>query len=51
MGSFLHDKLKFKWDEIHELAEELEHVSSEELIDNLDKYLKYQKLIPWRSNT
>ena len=43
---FLHDKLKFKWDEIHELAEELEHVSSEELIDNLDKYLKYPKIDP-----
>jgi len=43
---FLHDKLKFKWDEIHEIAEELEHVSSEELIDNLDKYLKYPKIDP-----
>ena len=43
---FLHDKLKFKWDEIHELAEELEHVSSEELIDKLDNYLKYPKIDP-----
>ena len=43
---FLHDKLKFKWDEIHEIAEELEHVSSEELIDNLDKYLKCPKIDP-----
>ena len=38
---FLHDKLNFKWDKIHEIAEEFEHVSSEELIDNFDKFLKY----------
>ena len=28
---FLMDTLKFKWDEVHDLAEELEHVSSDEL--------------------
>jgi len=43
---FLYDKLKFKWDEIHDIAEELEHVSSEELINNLDKFLKYPKIDP-----
>ena len=43
---FLHDKLKFNWDEIHEIAEELEHVSSEMLIDNLDKFLKNPKIDP-----
>ncbi|MEC7877565.1 MAG: metal-dependent transcriptional regulator [Bacteroidota bacterium] len=43
---FLHDKLKFKWDQIHELAEELEHVSSDNLIDSLDKFLKYPKIDP-----
>ena len=43
---FLYDKLNFKWDKIHEIAEELEHVSSEELIDNLDKFLKYPKIDP-----
>ena len=43
---FLHDKLKFKWDQIHELAEELEHVSSDNLIDSIDKFLKYPKIDP-----
>jgi len=43
---FLYEKLNFNWDEIHEVAEELEHVSSDRLIDNLDKYLKYPKIDP-----
>ncbi len=43
---FLHDKLQFKWNEIHDIAEELEHVSSEDLINKLDKYLKYPKIDP-----
>ncbi|PDH43784.1 MAG: iron-dependent repressor [Rhodothermaeota bacterium MED-G18] len=43
---FLYEKLNFNWDEIHEVAEELEHVSSDQLIDNLDKYLKYPKIDP-----
>ena len=38
---FLHDKLNFKWDQIHDIAEELEHVSSNKLIDSLDKFLIY----------
>jgi DtxR family Mn-dependent transcriptional regulator len=36
---FLVDKLKFHWDEVHEIAEQLEHIHSEELIKRLDKYL------------
>jgi len=36
---FLVDKLKFHWDEVHEIAEQLEHIQSEELIVRLDKYL------------
>jgi DtxR family Mn-dependent transcriptional regulator len=36
---FLSEKLKFDWNEVHLLAEELEHVSSKQLIDRLDKYL------------
>ena len=43
---FLYEKLNFNWDEIHVVAEELEHVSSDQLIDNLDKYLKYPKIDP-----
>lgn len=36
---FLVDKLNFSWDEVHELAEELEHVRSEKLINRLSEYL------------
>jgi DtxR family Mn-dependent transcriptional regulator len=36
---FLVDKLAFSWDEVHELAEELEHVRSEKLITRLSEYL------------
>lgn len=36
---FLVDKLAFSWEEIHELAEELEHVRSEKLISRLSDYL------------
>ena len=43
---FLTDVLKFKWDEVHTMAEELEHVSSDELIERLDKLLNYPKFDP-----
>ncbi len=36
---FLHEKLSFNWDEVHEVAEQLEHVKSPLLIDRLDKFL------------
>ncbi len=36
---FLVSKLGFKWDEVHAIAEELEHISSEELILRLDNFL------------
>jgi len=36
---FLVHKLGFNWHEVHEVAEELEHVNSEELINRLDNYL------------
>jgi DtxR family transcriptional regulator, Mn-dependent transcriptional regulator len=36
---FLTQVLNFRWDEVHEMAEELEHVSSDELINRLEKYL------------
>jgi DtxR family Mn-dependent transcriptional regulator len=36
---FLVEKLNFKWDEVHEIAEELEHVNSTKLIDKLDDFL------------
>jgi DtxR family Mn-dependent transcriptional regulator len=43
---FLVEKLHFEWDEVHEIAEELEHVSSKKLIDRLDEYLGYPKTDP-----
>lgn len=36
---FLVEKLGFKWDEVHDIAEELEHINSEKLIDRLDDFL------------
>ena len=43
---FLSEKLKFDWNEVHELAEELEHVSSKRLIDKLDEYLGFPQFDP-----
>lgn len=43
---FLVQKLNFRWDEVHEIAEQLEHVSSDEMITRLDKYLNHPKLDP-----
>jgi len=38
---FLVNKLGFAWDEVHDIAEQLEHINSEKLIDNLDKFLDF----------
>jgi len=43
---FLVDKLKFKWDEVHDIAEELEHINSSVLIDRLDDFLGFPKRDP-----
>ncbi|MGV6844591.1 MAG: metal-dependent transcriptional regulator [Lutibacter sp.] len=43
---FLVEKLHFKWNEVHEIAEELEHVKSEKLIDGLDAFLNYPSFDP-----
>lgn len=43
---FLVDKLRFSWDQVHDIAEELEHIPSEELIMRLDAYLDYPKYDP-----
>jgi DtxR family Mn-dependent transcriptional regulator len=36
---FLVEKLDFSWDEVHDIAEQLEHIKSEELINKLDDFL------------
>lgn len=43
---FLVTKLGFDWDKVHVIAEELEHVSSIELIQRLDGYLNFPKTDP-----
>jgi len=37
--TFLVNKLNFSWHEVHEIAEQLEHIKSEKLIDKLDDFL------------
>lgn len=43
---WLVSKLDFKWDQVHEIAEQLEHVVSDELIEQLDKHLGFPKTDP-----
>lgn len=43
---FLSQTLNFSWDEVHEVAEELEHVKSEKLMSRLDKFLGFPKFDP-----
>lgn len=43
---FLVEKLAFGWDEVHDVAEELEHVGSKKLIDKLDMFLDFPKFDP-----
>lgn len=43
---FLVEKLKFNWDEVHAIAEELEHVSSPELVKRLDDFLGNPRFDP-----
>ncbi|MEM9362651.1 MAG: metal-dependent transcriptional regulator [Bacteroidota bacterium] len=43
---FLVEKLDFTWDEVHEVAEQLEHIKSEKLIDQIDALLGYPKYDP-----
>jgi DtxR family Mn-dependent transcriptional regulator len=44
--TFLHEKLMFSWDEVHEVAEQLEHIHSQKLIDKLDELLSYPQFDP-----
>ena len=43
---FLVEKLHFSWDEIHEVAEQLEHIQSDKLVEELDKFLLYPEKDP-----
>lgn len=44
--AFLVDKLKFNWDEVHDVAEQLEHIRSPLLIKRLDEFLGQPKYDP-----
>lgn len=44
--TFLYKKLEFSWDEVHEVAEHLEHIQSAKLVDKLDQYLEYPEFDP-----
>jgi DtxR family transcriptional regulator, Mn-dependent transcriptional regulator len=43
---FLQEKLGYTWDEVHELAEQLEHVQNEKLADRLDTFLGHPRFDP-----
>lgn len=43
---FLVEKLDFSWDEVHDVAEQLEHIKSDKLIDSLDRLLSFPKFDP-----
>ena len=48
--TFLCNHLNFDWDEVHEIAEQLEHINSTKLIDELDKFLDFPKKDPHGAN-
>lgn len=43
---FLVEKMGYKWDEVHEIAEQLEHIRSVSLTEKLDKFLGFPKVDP-----
>lgn len=43
---FLVDKLQFGWDEVHEIAEQLEHIQSVQLTNRLEEFLEFPKVDP-----
>ena len=43
---FLVNKLGYSWDQVHDIAEQLEHIQSETLIDKLEVFLKFPKFDP-----
>ena len=44
--TFLVNKLDFGWDEVHDVAEQLEHIRSLKLIDSIDQFLNFPKFDP-----
>ena len=50
MGSFFSRTLEYSWNEVHDDAEVLEHVTSEQLADHLEDYLNHPKHCPHGGN-
>jgi DtxR family Mn-dependent transcriptional regulator len=44
--TFLCNYLSFTWDEVHDVAEQLEHIKSRKLIDELDRFMDFPKKDP-----
>ena len=44
--TFLFQKLNFTWDEVHEVAEQLEHIKSQKLVNKLEEFLDYPEFDP-----
>ncbi|NRF38912.1 metal-dependent transcriptional regulator [Pedobacter foliorum] len=44
--TFLYEKLDFSWDEVHEVAEQLEHIQSAKLVNKLDEFLNFPEFDP-----
>lgn len=44
--TFLYEKLDFSWDEVHEVAEQLEHIQSAKLVNKLDEFLDFPEFDP-----
>lgn len=44
--TFLYEKLDFSWDEVHEVAEQLEHIQSAKLVNKLEEFLDFPEFDP-----
>lgn len=44
--TFLYEKLNFAWDEVHEVAEQLEHIQSQKLVEQLEIFLDFPEVDP-----
>ena len=43
---FLVEKMNFAWEEVHDLAEQIEHVQAPQLFERMDKMLGFPKIDP-----
>lgn len=43
---FLVDKLHYKWNEVHDMAEQLEHIESDDLVKRLETFLGFPAVDP-----